>query len=314
MSLWNTWTPRVIAKKSSIISDMLISRRYFTRNSQFFQKYIANISSLCKQNLTSKTLPSSPLLYQTQSSFSSTANISSEINTKNGHPHDNTQAQQQALNITRSKCIVMEGHSLADDILDEVKYRTREVIRQTGRPPRLAVLFVGERADSHKYIRVKTKTAQSVGIATVIEHLPKASTLEEVLNKINNMNIDSSIDGIIIQLPLPSHINAQIALQTVTPTKDVDGFHLHNQANLLDSDYVNTCAFTFTNQPSQKSISSIINNSNNDDLHLPISQSTTNIEQAKIIQTSPDALLLNVSAASSQEHTDRVNWDVLRPG
>lgn len=195
------------------------------------------------------------------------------------------------------QCVVMEGHSLADDILDDIKIRVENVRELIGRPPRLAVLFVGERADSQKYIRVKSKTANAVGIETIVHHLPKTSSLEEVLKKVNELNIDSGVDGIIIQLPLPGHINAQIALQTVTPSKDVDGFHLHNQANLLDSDYVNTCAFTFIPESPVTTLSATAGN----DL---VGQT----------QNAPVEMSTAASTSSTTDFPERLNWNPQRPG
>lgn len=134
---------------------------------------------------------------------------------------------------------VMEGHTLADAMLDDVALHSARFRADHARAPKLAVVLVGRRADSQKYVRVKRRTALCVGIDTDVLELPSQISMDALLQRITALNADDTVDGIIIQLPLPAHLDATLALQTVDPIKDVDGFHYANQASLLDADHFN---------------------------------------------------------------------------
>lgn len=106
------------------------------------------------------------------------------------------------------------------------------VLQHAGRPPGLAVILVGENAASQVYVRNKTKTAAELGIYNETIAPNPAITTEELLRLIRVLNLRDEIDGILVQLPLPAHIDTQQILLAVVPEKDVDGFHPYNMGLL----------------------------------------------------------------------------------
>lgn len=100
------------------------------------------------------------------------------------------------------------------------------------RRPGLAVLIVGDDPGSRSYVAGKAKDCEEVGFAGATVHLPEDITEEQLIAEVEKLNADTTIDGILIQLPLPRHINADRVVQAVAPDKDVDGFHPRNVAGL----------------------------------------------------------------------------------
>lgn len=127
---------------------------------------------------------------------------------------------------------VMDGRALAQVILDEIKDKTR-VLVQEGLIPGLAIILVGDHAVSHIYVRTKVRTCHEVGFYAVECLLPSSTTTEELIQWIERFNQDDSIHGVIVQLPLPPHIDYQAALWAVDLRKDVDGLHPHNVGALV---------------------------------------------------------------------------------
>ena len=106
------------------------------------------------------------------------------------------------------------------------------IVEKIGRPPALAVILVGEDTASHVYVRNKVKQTKDAGMIS-IEHQLSAETSEKtLLSLIDALNKDDEIDGILVQLPLPKHINENSVIQTINPEKDVDGFHVINAGKL----------------------------------------------------------------------------------
>ncbi len=103
----------------------------------------------------------------------------------------------------------------------------------TGRPPALAFLLVGEDPASHTYVNIKTKRCREVGIRSIKAQLPAQTKEEELLACIAAWNQDETIDGILVQQPLPPSIQSDVVVETIDPTKDVDGFHPLNLGRLL---------------------------------------------------------------------------------
>jgi methylenetetrahydrofolate dehydrogenase (NADP+)/methenyltetrahydrofolate cyclohydrolase len=120
---------------------------------------------------------------------------------------------------------ILSGNLVRDQIKGECLPRVARVVAKSGRPPGLAVVLVGDNSASAVYVRNKTKTAEELGIHH--ETLTPDATLstDELLAIIAGLNARPDIDGILIQLPLPAHIDSQKALLAVAPEKDVDGFH-----------------------------------------------------------------------------------------
>ncbi|KAH1155750.1 hypothetical protein AAZX31_18G211000 [Glycine max] len=131
-----------------------------------------------------------------------------------------------------SSAKVIDGKSVAKQIRDEITAEVSRMRESIGVIPGLAVILVGDRKDSATYVRNKKKACESVGINSLEANLPEDSTEEEVLNYIAGYNDDPSVHGILVQLPLPSHMNEQNILNAVRIEKDVDGFHPLNIGRL----------------------------------------------------------------------------------
>lgn len=126
---------------------------------------------------------------------------------------------------------ILEGRTPAAQIKNKVK---KEVIslRQEGVTPTICVIQVGEDPASTIYLKRKKEFAQSVGIKEISLHFPQEITQQELIDKINKLNQDPSINAIMVQLPLPKRINEQAIFEAIAPQKDVDGFHPYNQGKL----------------------------------------------------------------------------------
>lgn len=128
---------------------------------------------------------------------------------------------------------IIDGKSIAEQIRSEVKSNTDILIANKGIKPGLAVLLVGENAASQVYVRSKEKACLEAGFHSIVLRMPDTVSEQEVLTIINNWNNDTSIHGILVQLPLPKHINEMKALLAISPQKDVDGFHPENVGRLV---------------------------------------------------------------------------------
>lgn len=127
---------------------------------------------------------------------------------------------------------IIDGKSTAERIRGELKGEIQKFRRKAGRPPGLAVFLVGDDAASKIYVRNKGKACEEVGIYSFTEHLPAQTSQTELLKRIEECNAREDIDGILVQLPLPSHINAEVVINSILPEKDVDGFHPYNMGML----------------------------------------------------------------------------------
>jgi methylenetetrahydrofolate dehydrogenase (NADP+)/methenyltetrahydrofolate cyclohydrolase len=121
--------------------------------------------------------------------------------------------------------LVLDGNAVRDQIKAECGPRVRSFAARAGRPPGLAVVLVGENPASQVYVRSKTKTAGELGIYNETITPPASISTQELSTLIRGLNRRPEIDGILVQLPLPAHIDAQAVLPAVAPEKDVDGFH-----------------------------------------------------------------------------------------
>ncbi|KAK9273586.1 hypothetical protein L1049_018396 [Liquidambar formosana] len=133
---------------------------------------------------------------------------------------------------TETSAKVIDGKSVAKQIRDEITAEITQMKDAIGIVPGLAVILVGDRKDSATYVRNKKKACESVGINSYEVHLAEDSTEQEVLKYISGFNDDPSVHGILVQLPLPSHMNEQNILNAVSIEKDVDGFHPLNIGRL----------------------------------------------------------------------------------
>ncbi|OBQ91439.1 MULTISPECIES: bifunctional methylenetetrahydrofolate dehydrogenase/methenyltetrahydrofolate cyclohydrolase FolD [unclassified Mesorhizobium] len=127
---------------------------------------------------------------------------------------------------------VIDGKSVAADVVSKVKALTAELSAKGATRPGLAVVIVGEDPASQVYVASKSRTAKECGFHSLQHTLPAETTEEQLLKTIGDLNADPSIHGILVQLPLPGHIDAGKVIQTIAPEKDVDGFHFINVGKL----------------------------------------------------------------------------------
>ena len=137
---------------------------------------------------------------------------------------------------------IIDGKALSAAIKDEVRTEVPALERQYGRKPCLCVIIVGENPASQVYVRNKVKAAEYVGIDSQKIELPVETSEEALLSRIAALNADPLVDGILVQLPLPRHIDEEKVIDAIAREKDVDGFHPGNVAGLwLGKDCIVPC-------------------------------------------------------------------------
>lgn len=127
---------------------------------------------------------------------------------------------------------IIDGKQIAETIRRELKNRI-SVLKEKGITPGLGVILVGNNPASRSYVTAKEHACDSIGIYSDDNRLPEDVTETDLLKKINEMNLDPKIHGILVQLPLPKHINEAIVLLAIDPKKDVDGFHPINVGKMM---------------------------------------------------------------------------------
>lgn len=127
---------------------------------------------------------------------------------------------------------IIDGKAIAAEIREDVKKKVEARIAEGKSVPGLATVLVGDNPASQVYVRSKRKACEEVGIHSVGVELPATATQEEVEKVVRDLNQDSSIHGILVQLPLPSHLDEEAVLNTISLNKDVDGFHPVNIGRL----------------------------------------------------------------------------------
>lgn len=127
---------------------------------------------------------------------------------------------------------IIDGKALSLSLKEQMKDRIVELEAQYGRKPCLAVIIVGDNPASRSYVRGKIKAAEFVGMDSRLIELPEDITEQELLDKIASINAEDAVDGLLVQLPLPKHINEDRVIDAIDITKDVDGFHPQNVAKL----------------------------------------------------------------------------------
>ncbi len=130
-------------------------------------------------------------------------------------------------------CKIIDGKRYAKILLEDVKRASLRFFAEYKRRPKLNVIFIGNNDSSSIYIKNKTKRAEEVGISVEVNHFEKEVSQELVVDCIESLNLDTNVDGIIVQLPVPSKINPRILLDTVMPQKDVDGFSTYNSGLMI---------------------------------------------------------------------------------
>ena len=128
--------------------------------------------------------------------------------------------------------ILIDGKKAAAELREELKQEVAELKTKYNKVPGLTVILIGDMAPSQIYVRNKEKSANEVGLKSEVIKYPDTVEEKTVLEKIEELNNDESVSGILVQLPLPKHIDKQKVIETITPSKDVDGFHPMNVGNL----------------------------------------------------------------------------------
>ena len=124
--------------------------------------------------------------------------------------------------------ILLDGKKTAADIKEEIALEVANLKNQSKKTPHLAAIIVGDNGASITYVNAKVKACERVGFESTLIRLAEDISEKELLNEIERLNVDRNIDGFIVQLPLPKHIDEQKVLMAVDPEKDVDGFHPTN--------------------------------------------------------------------------------------
>jgi methylenetetrahydrofolate dehydrogenase (NADP+)/methenyltetrahydrofolate cyclohydrolase len=128
--------------------------------------------------------------------------------------------------------ILIDGKKIAAELREELRKEVVELKAKNNKIPGLTVILIGDMAPSQIYVRMKEKAANEVGLKSEVIRYPGTVEEKTVLDKIEELNKDESISGILVQLPLPKHIDKQKVIETILPGKDVDGFHPMNVGNL----------------------------------------------------------------------------------
>jgi len=126
----------------------------------------------------------------------------------------------------------IDGNALSQKLRAEVTIRT-QILKAKGITPGLAVILVGENPASQVYVRNKVKACQDSGLHSLLEKYAEDMTEKALLDRIESLNQDPSIHGILVQLPLPKHIDSQKVIEAISPHKDVDGFHIASAGALM---------------------------------------------------------------------------------
>jgi methylenetetrahydrofolate dehydrogenase (NADP+)/methenyltetrahydrofolate cyclohydrolase len=127
---------------------------------------------------------------------------------------------------------ILNGKELADSLLREIRQTVEGRLAQAKRAPALAVILVGEDPASTIYVRNKRRSCEIAGVRSLSHDLPASTSQDELLALIDKLNEDPEIDGILVQLPLPKHIDSETVIERIRPDKDVDGFHPYNIGRL----------------------------------------------------------------------------------
>jgi methylenetetrahydrofolate dehydrogenase (NADP+) / methenyltetrahydrofolate cyclohydrolase len=133
---------------------------------------------------------------------------------------------------------IIDGKAIAKEIRAEIKQRVEQMVVRHGVRPGLAVILVGKDPASEVYVRGKIADCKEVGIQSELIELPVEVTQAELLRRIDALNADAAVHGVLVQLPLPGHIEMRSVLERISIEKDVDGFHLYNVGGLITGDTI----------------------------------------------------------------------------
>ncbi len=128
---------------------------------------------------------------------------------------------------------IIDGKAIAQDVRNKVRLDIKQRLKNRQRAPGLAVILVGSNPASQVYVRKKREACEEAGLISRSYDLEENTDQKTLLNLINELNNDTAIDGILVQLPLPAHIDDTLVLEAINPNKDVDGFHPYNIGRLV---------------------------------------------------------------------------------
>jgi methylenetetrahydrofolate dehydrogenase (NADP+)/methenyltetrahydrofolate cyclohydrolase len=128
---------------------------------------------------------------------------------------------------------LLDGRLVSNQIKDELKLEIANLVSKGRRPPKLVAIIVGENEASKAYVKSKSKNCQLVGIDSEIIELPASISEQDLLSCIHQLNTNDLVDGFIVQLPLPAHLNENAIIASINPNKDIDGFHPLNIGKLI---------------------------------------------------------------------------------
>jgi len=128
---------------------------------------------------------------------------------------------------------LIDGKSLANKVQASVTSEVEKLKQEQNIVPGLAVILIGDDPASHAYVKMKAKACEKVGFYSITHHMPDTISQDEIIATIEMMNKNPRIDGILVQLPLPKHVDTDKILEVIDPKKDVDGFHAYNMGRLV---------------------------------------------------------------------------------
>tara|TARA_Y100001968_G_C19390624_1_gene735361 strand:+ start:473 stop:1351 length:879 start_codon:yes stop_codon:yes gene_type:complete len=129
--------------------------------------------------------------------------------------------------------VVLDGRLLSKKIKLDLKKEVDLINRDGKRPPHLVAILIGKNPASQTYVNAKKKACDEIGFKSTIINLKETISQKDLLERIKKINLDEAVDGLIVQLPLPTHINSSLVIQNICHKKDVDGFHPINLGNMM---------------------------------------------------------------------------------
>lgn len=131
---------------------------------------------------------------------------------------------------------ILNGTEMSKEILNKISFDIQNIKNEGGKNPRLDVILVGDDYGSVKYVGMKEKVARNLGLEVKVHHLENTVNTLDIVNLVDSLNKDSNVDGFMIQLPLPEHIDRHLVLESISPNKDVDGLAPTNLGKLFQKD------------------------------------------------------------------------------
>mmetsp|Transcript_31992 Transcript_31992/g.51664 ORF Transcript_31992/g.51664 Transcript_31992/m.51664 type:complete len:357 (-) Transcript_31992:105-1175(-) len=182
-------------------------------------------------------LATAPVAHASRAVSLSALGICRSTSVRRGFPQSSRQSFRIARYTFEVSCsaTLIDGKKIAGEIQDELKTKVDSLIKAGMKRPGLAVVLVGDRKDSATYVRSKKKACAETGIESIGVDLPGDSTEEQVLKAVTDLNSNPEVHGILVQLPLPSHIRSETVLSAISIEKDVDGFHPVNVGRLCST-------------------------------------------------------------------------------